>query len=193
MNEFALAFSKALPESFYERSSDVVARELLGKYIVKKIDDKGFIAGRIIETEAYLPAGDEASHAYKGKTARNAAMFAKGGVCYVYMIYGLHFCFNVVTDAQEVGSAVLIRAVKPVLGLDIMSGFRNTNDIKKISSGPANFAKAFNFRKSDSFKSLITPDLYIQDAEAVCDFTTTPRIGITKSAELPLRFLARID
>ncbi|MGD0038294.1 MAG: DNA-3-methyladenine glycosylase, partial [Bacteroidota bacterium] len=109
---------KPLPRSFYLCPTLQVARDLLGKHIIRKIDDK-LLIGKIVEVEAYCK-GDPASHAFRGRTKRNDVMFWEGGHLYVYFTYGMHFCANVVTGNEGIGEAVLIRAVEPLAGIEMM-------------------------------------------------------------------------
>ena len=140
---------KKLPPSFYLRDDVVkIARELLGKVLVTKWNNE-YTSGRIVETEAYAGALDKASHAFKGKTARTSVMFGEGGTAYVYLCYGIHEMFNIVTNKSDVPHAILIRAVEPMEGIDIM--LRRTGKKKldeTLTRGPGNVGKAFGFHRS---------------------------------------------
>src|SRR5262245_18081125 len=118
-----LPVGRALPRRFFARSTEIVGRELLGKILLCR-DQRdrrgGVVGGRIVETEAYLSERDPASHAFRGKTPRNASMFGPAGTSYIYLIYGMHHCFNVVTEKPGIGEAVLIRAVEPLFGIELM-------------------------------------------------------------------------
>lgn len=194
---FTPDFTKSLDQSFFCQDTVKVAKELLGKVIVKKEQNDSYLASIITETEAYLSENDFASHSAIGKTERNKAMFQKGGIAYVYLIYGIHYCFNVVTEEENVGSAVLIRAALPILGIDIISARRKTNHFAKLCFGPGNFAKAYGFDMSHNFKKLYDSSLFIQPIGNDIDLSNyiinTPRKGITKSTDLPLRFLIKND
>ena len=189
-----------LNAEFFNRDPRRVARALLGKLLVRKTP-RGILAGRIIETEAYLGKGDAAAHAAAGKTARNAVLFGPPGHAYVYFIYGNHYCLNVSCLADGVPGGVLFRALEPVSGIAQMAEARGIEvakeiDLKKISSGPGRLAEAMEItRERDNGKSLVSErsDLRIvDDGYRVRRVTVTPRIGIVKSAELPLRyFIAR--
>ena len=187
-----LSPGRALPPEFYNRPTEIVARELLGKLLVRHVDDS-VLSGIIVETEAYLPEADEANHAHRGPTARNAAMFGHAGILYVYKIYGMHYCLNFVTEEAGRGSAVLIRAVEPVHGIDRMRRRRGVQDVGQLCNGPGQLAAAFGLTTADSFAPACSPDLYVQPGREVDgqDIATTPRIGISKAADLPLRFYIR--
>ncbi|MGA2296151.1 MAG: DNA-3-methyladenine glycosylase [FCB group bacterium] len=189
-NNFIPDFSQSLPKEFFLQKTEKVAKELLGKVIVKKIDNKIILAGKIVETEAYLSKNDLASHSAPGKTKRNAAMFSVGGILYVYKIYGIHHCINIVTEPESIGSAVLIRAIEPLLGIDTMKELRGNDNIYNLCSGPAKLAQAFDFKIKDNSSSLLTPKLFIQRYENIPQnlIVTSRRVGIVKSFELPLRF-----
>ena len=189
-----------LKAEFFNRDPRRVARALLGKLLVRKTPS-GILAGRIIETEAYLGKGDAAAHAAAGRTARNAVLFGPPGHAYMYFIYGNHYCLNVSCRADGVPGGVLFRALEPVSGIAQMAEARGIEvakeiDLKKISSGPGRLAEAMEItRERDNGKSLVSErsDLRIvDDGYRVRRVTVTPRIGIVKSAEQPLRyFIAR--
>ena len=185
-----------LNAEFFNRDPRRVARALLGKLLVRKTP-RGILAGRIIETEAYLGKGDAAAHAAAGKTARNAVLFGPPGHAYVYFVYGNHYCLNVSCLADGVPGGVLFRALEPVSGIAQMAEARGLEvakeiDLKTISSGPGRLAEAMEItRARDNGKSLVSQrsDLRIvDDGYRVRRVTVTPRIGIVKSAEQPLRY-----
>ena len=191
-----------LKAEFFNRDPRRVARALLGKLLVRKTP-RGILAGRIIETEAYLGKGDAAAHAAAGRTARNAVLFGPPGHAYVYFIYGNHYCLNVSCRADGVPGCVLFRALEPVSGIAQMAEARGIevakeidltkiSFLKKISSGPGRLAEAMEItRERDNGKSLASQrsDLRIvDDGYRVRRVTVTPRIGIVKSAEQPLRY-----
>jgi DNA-3-methyladenine glycosylase len=185
-----------LNAEFFNRDPRRVARALLGKLLVRKTP-RGILAGRIIETEAYLGKGDAAAHAAAGKTARNAVLFGPPGHAYVYFVYGNHYCLNVSCLADGVPGGVLFRALEPVSGIAQMAEARGLEvakeiDLKTISSGPGRLAEAMEItRERDNGKSLVSrrSDLRIvDDGYRVRRVTVTPRIGIVKSAEQPLRY-----
>lgn len=184
-------FSRHLNQDFFLRETSVVANDLIGKVLVKQHKDGNDMAGIITETEAYLSENDMSSHSFPGLTKRNAAMFETGGILYVYKIYGIHLCINIVTEIKGKGCAVLMRAVKPILGIDKMKEYRNSPKVETLTKGPGNLTKAFNFSIEDNFKSVCTKELFIQDAQIIKPehIKTTERIGITKSKELMLRYV----
>ncbi len=178
--------------SFYEQPTLVLAQALLGTYLVHQTPD-GPIAGRIVETEAYL-TDDPACHAYRRQTPRNAAMFGPPGHVYVYQIYGLHYCVNIVTAPQGVGEAVLIRALEPVQGIEQMRQNRGVEVLGLLCKGPGRLVEALGITKKMNGSSLITGSLCVFPPESYptlnTDFqvVTTTRIGITQGADLPYRF-----
>jgi len=186
-----------LKVEFFDRDPRRVARALLGKLLIRKTP-RGVLAGRIVETEAYLGDDDEAAHSFVGKTARNAVLFGPPGRAYVYFIYGNHYCLNVSCLADGIAGGVLFRAVEPVAGIERMAAARGVtvtspSDLKKISSGPGRMAEAFGVtRERDNDKSFVSgkSDLRIgDDGYRVRRAIVTPRIGIVKSAAMPLRYL----
>ncbi len=186
-----------LKEEFFDRDPRRVARALLGKLLIRTTPG-AVLAGRIVETEAYLGKDDAAAHSFIGKTPRNAVMFGPPGRAYVYFIYGMHFCLNVTCLPEGVAGAVLFRALEPVAGVELMAAARGVtiekeSDLRKLSSGPGRMAEAFGVtRERDNEKSFVSrqSDLRIgDDGYRVRRVLVTPRIGIVKSAAMPLRFL----
>ncbi|NLZ38451.1 MAG: DNA-3-methyladenine glycosylase [Firmicutes bacterium] len=177
-----------LEQNFYSASTVEVARSLLGKVLVHETEGE-VTAGRIVEVEAYLSHGDEACHAARGQTARNAPMFGPAGTAYVYLIYGIHYCFNVVTGKVGEGEAVLIRALEPLLGLQTMFRRRGSDNLKKLTSGPGNLCRAMGINLTHNGHDLRYPPLYIiADNFQTAEIVTTTRIGISSAVNLPLRF-----
>lgn len=183
-----------LPKAFYQRRTVTVARSLLGCVLVHDTPE-GRTAGRIVETEAYLARRDPASHTYRGPTPRNAAMFGHPGTAYIYFIYGMYYCFNVVTGPQGVGEAVLIRALEPIEGLALMQKRRGTELARNLCSGPGKLVLALGIKREQNHASLLAGALYIEAPDAfglarlsARKIVATTRIGITAAAELPLRF-----
>lgn len=183
-----------LAQDFYLRPTLVVARELLGKIFLRHVDGD-VIAGRIVEVEAYTPDGDAASHAFRGRTQRNAAMFEDGGVLYVYFTYGMHYCMNVVTETAGRGAAVLIRAIEPFAGEQHMLRNRGAAaTMKTLSNGPAKCCQAFGIGPQHNGIALHgRGDIVLLDAPAVDDahVARSPRVGIRLAAELPWRLYIR--
>lgn len=184
-----------LPGSFYTREVLTVAKELLGKVLVKK-DGRTLIAGKIVEVEAYNGSVDEAAHTFNGKTKRNEIMFNEGGYFYVYFTYGAHFCCNVVTGKKGEGTAVLIRAVEPIAGIKYMSVNRfgkivlTEKEKIKLTNGPGKVCEAFGITKEYYGADLKSSKVFILDRPKLNNghIVNTRRIGIKKSVELPWRF-----
>jgi DNA-3-methyladenine glycosylase len=178
---------KKLPQSFYLRSDVVkIAKELLGKVLVTNWENQ-YTSGRIVETEAYAGELDKASHAFKGKTARTSVMFEEGGTAYVYLCYGIHEMFNIVTNKAGVPHAILIRAVEPMKGIDIMLGRTGKKKIDEtLTRGPGNVGKAFGFHRSQCGVSLQSNELYVADDGYKPDkklIVASPRIGVAYAGE----------
>jgi DNA-3-methyladenine glycosylase len=184
-----------LPVSFYEQDTVTAARELLGCFLEHR-ENVGTVTGRIVETEAYVK-GDKAAHSYGGKTKRNGVLFGEVGHAYVYFIYGMHCCLNAVTGTEGIGEAVLIRALEPVSGIGTMQQRRRTVDLHNLCSGPGKLTQAFEISLACNGVPLTNGPLRILSAASVrgfspvseTDIIRTTRIGITKSADLPLRFM----
>jgi len=189
---------KKLKKSFYRREVVVVARELLGKVLVKS-NGKEILAGKIVEVEAYHGDIDEAAHSYGGITKRNEIMFEAGGYLYVYFTYGAHHCCNVVTGKKGQGTAVLIRAVEPVAGIDSMirnrfgRKLKNEKEIFNLTSGPGKVCQAFRLDRSHSGTDLTSDKIFILDGEKIKsrDIGISKRIGITRSLDLLWRFFIK--
>ena len=187
----------ALPREFYDRDPRRVCRELLGKVLVR-IERRRYLAARIVEVEAYLGKNDGASHSFVGRTARNAVLFGPPGFAYVYFIYGTHYCLNVSCLPDGVAGGILFRAAEPLVGIEAMARSRGLTmkgerDLRNLTSGPGRLAEAFGItRERDNAKDLASSDsdLFIaDDGYRVRKVLTTPRIGITKAAERPWRFV----
>jgi DNA-3-methyladenine glycosylase len=183
-----------LSHSFYQQATIDVAKQLLGKYLVRRHND-GSAIGRIVETEAYVGPQDLACHASKGRTARTEGMFGPAGRAYVYFIYGFYNMLNLVTEAKDYPAAVLIRAVEPVDGIELMKGRRKTNVLRNLASGPGKLCQAFAVDRSLNGANLNGNILYVEDrAEAAPKFLSTPRIGVEYAGKWktkPYRFLVR--
>ena len=186
---------KILPRSFYLPSPEVVARKLLGKLITRRLG-KELLIGRITEIEAYLGFEDPASHSFIGKTPRNAVLFGPPGVAYVYFIYGMHYCLNFSCLPDGEPGGVLIRALDPIAGLETMARLRGFATLPKpslLTSGPGRLCEALGITREKFNGVDVTraesPLQVVDDGFRPPSILTTPRIGITKAAELPLRFL----
>jgi DNA-3-methyladenine glycosylase len=191
---------KLLRRVFFNRDPRIVARELLGKLIVRR-EGRKQLAGRIVEVEAYLGAGDLAAHAAAGHTARNAVLWGPPGHAYVYFIYGVHYCLNISCLPAGEAGCILIRALEPVTGLHEMAEARgladldltSARDLRKLASGPGKLCEALGItRPRDNAKDMVSAasDLQVMsDGFRVDEVAVTQRIGITKSAELPLRYI----
>jgi DNA-3-methyladenine glycosylase len=184
-----------LPRSFYDRDPRLVGPELLGKVLVRR-EGRKRLTGRIVEVEAYLGAEDPAAHASIGKTARNAVLFGPPGYAYVYFIYGNHYCLNVSCLPDGTPGGILFRALEPVGGIEKMfqlRGIPEESDLRRLTSGPGRLAAAFGItRERDNGKDLTSgrSDLYIgDDGSPPPRMLITKRIGITKAAEMPLRYI----
>lgn len=177
-----------LPREFYARDTALVARELLGQVLVHDTPE-GLTAGRIVETEAYLQ-GDPACHASRGMTPRNRVMFGPPGHAYVYIIYGLHHCFNVVTAGEGVGEAVLVRALEPLEGIPLMRSRRGKESMKDLCRGPAMLVQSMGISRDNNGEDMVGGKLVVCRGEAVAEneVVITTRVGIKQGAELPLRF-----
>ncbi len=185
MNNFP--FQNALSQDFFARATEKVARDLLGAVLVRRVGDT-VLAGRIVETEAYLAEDDAASHSFRGRTRRNEAMFGKAGTLYVYRIYGVHHCANIVTEDAGRGAAVLLRALEPLAGIEWMQKQRGTNALQALCSGPGKLAQALAFNPSENGASFLKPALFLLPAATLPEVGVSARVGISKAVDLPLRF-----
>jgi len=170
-----------------------VARELLGKALVRRLGDTR-LEGIIVETEAYRGYDDAASHAYRGPTRRNQVMFGEPGYAYVYFTYGMHYCLNVTTEPAGQPGAVLIRAVQPIKGIVEMKKRRRTEHVKDLSNGPAKLTQAFAVTKALNGHDLTTGrELYIAELShpEAARIISASRIGIKAGSEKPWRFSIR--
>lgn len=188
-----------LPRSFFNRDPRDVSPELLGKLIIRR-DGRKIIAGRIVEVEAYLGLDDAAAHAAAGRTPRNEVLFGPPGHAYVYFIYGMHYCLNISCMPQGEAGCVLIRALEPVAGIAEMADARELQGVdlssaralRNLTSGPARLCEALEItRQRDNGKNLLSPRSDLQardDGFRPANIVVGPRIGITKSAQMPLRY-----
>lgn len=178
-----------LKKSFYNLPASELAPKLLGKILVHKSGNK-ICSGKIVEVEAYEGAHDLASHSARGETPRSKIMFGPSGVSYVYFSYGFHCCFNVVCDKTGVPGAVLIRALEPMDGIKHMQKRRGKTELKDLCSGPGKLCQAMDINLKNNGDSLFTEEFHIQRGERVTPekIISGPRIGISKSLDLPWRF-----
>jgi DNA-3-methyladenine glycosylase len=172
-----------------------VARRLIGATLVRTIppgqpDAETIVSGRIVETEAYLPNVDPSCHGYRGPTKRNASLFGRPGHAYVYFIYGVHFCFNVVTEPPGIGGAVLVRAIEPLAGIDAMRRRRQMHTSEwALASGPGNLCNALGIGRDCDGLDLRAGRLRIVFPSSKSPpIETTARVGISQAADWPLRF-----
>ncbi|MDB4949429.1 MAG: mgh [Gemmatimonadetes bacterium] len=190
----AVAGPAPLPASFFARDTATVAREMLGLQLVSTVDGQRCVC-EIVETEAYVGPEDDASHAAArvGRTPRNDPMFGRAGTAYVYRIYGMHWCLNVVTGEEGVGAAVLLRAARPLEGIDAMRLRRVGRPDRDLLRGPGNLARGLGVGTQLNRHPMDCPPLWIAPGEPVpaVDVVTGPRIGITRSVDWPLRFYVR--
>lgn len=187
-----------LGRRFYRRDPEIVARSLLGQELVRTLDSGEELVGRIVEVEAYLGAIDRAAHTFGGRrTKRNASMWLDGGHAYVYFVYGMHWCFNVVTERAEAPTACLIRALEPVHGFEAMRRHRGVARDQELCSGPAKLAQALAIdRRLDGVDLTASEALQVRRGLRVVDSEVErgPRVGVGYAddwAEKPLRFWVR--
>jgi DNA-3-methyladenine glycosylase len=182
-----------LPASFYNRETEDVARDLLGAVLQCKTED-GVTSGIIVETEAYVGEHDEACHAFAGLTKRTAPLYGKPGTSYVYFIYGMYWCFNAVTREHGLPSAVLVRAVEPFEGIRLMRSRRlKTKRDIDLTNGPGKLCLALGIGREMNELSLQRGPLVIREGVEISDseVAVTPRIGITKAVDWPLRWIVK--
>jgi DNA-3-methyladenine glycosylase len=184
-----------LPQSFYSRQPDTVARGLLGKVLKRRLNGE-WLSGRIVETEAYFGLDDPAAHSYVGKTARNAVLFGPPGFSYVYFIYGMYWCLNVSCEPDGKPGGVLFRAVEPLEGLKTMErlrGLPKTAKPRLLTSGPGRLCQAFGItRAGENNLDMTDPESELQildDGFRPKSILATPRIGLTKAADRLHRFV----
>ena len=178
-----------LPKEFYEKDTVAVAKNLLGKKLVRRIGDFQ-MSGIIVETEAYRHKDDPASHAFRNITERNKIMFGDVGLAYVYFTYGMHYCFNVVAKNSKIDAgAVLIRAIKPDKGITRMKQNRNLEELKNLTNGPGKLTQALEITKEHYGMDLTKKsELYIEDTTSVAKISKSTRVGIKTGTELLWNF-----
>jgi DNA-3-methyladenine glycosylase len=182
--------SPRLRRAFFSRDPLIVARDLLGRILFYRTPD-GLLAGRIVETEAYTGEADPASHAFRGRTARNAVMFGAAGHAYVYFSYGVHYCLNVTADAPGVAGAVLLRALEPLAGMEVMRRRGDHGPELRLLSGPGKIGRGFGLTLKDNGRDFTRGPLGLAAGTPVPDgqVASTRRIGISRAVDLPYRFL----
>jgi DNA-3-methyladenine glycosylase len=169
-----------IERAFFARDTLIVARELLGQRLVRLLDDQR-ISGRIVEVEAYIGEEDKACHAASGRTERNAVMYGPAGYAYVYFIYGMHHCFNIVTEREGFPAAVLVRALEPGKGRSVMRRLRGGRDGRELTNGPAKLCYALKIDRSMNGIDLVTSRrLWLERDESVDgeEVLTGPRVGV---------------
>ena len=181
--------SPRLLREFFARDPVVLARDLLGRVLFYKTPE-GLLAGRIVETEAYTGAADPASHAFRGRTARNAVMFGPAGHAYVYFTYGMHHCLNVTAGAQGTAGAVLLRALEPLAGVEIMRARGDHGPESRLLSGPGKIGRAFGLSLDDNGRDFTRGPLGLAAGTPVPtrEVAISRRIGISRAVDLPYRF-----
>jgi DNA-3-methyladenine glycosylase len=181
--------SPRLRRAFFSRDPVIVARDLLGRILFYRAPE-GLLAGRIVESEAYTGEADPASHAFHGRTARNAVMFGTGGHAYVYFSYGMHYCLNVTADSPGVAGAVLLRALEPLAGMEIMRRRGDHGSEVRLLSGPGKIGRGFGLTLKDNGRDFTGGPLGLAAGTPVPDgqVVITRRIGISRAVDLPYRF-----
>jgi DNA-3-methyladenine glycosylase len=181
--------SPRLTREFFARDPVVLARDLLGRVLFYKTPE-GLLAGRIVETEAYRGEADAASHAFRGRTARNAVMFGPAGHAYVYFTYGMHYCLNVTAAIPGTAGAVLLRALEPLAGTDLMRARGDHGLESRLLSGPGKIGRAFGLTLDDNGRDFTRGPLGIAagTAPSPSQIAVSRRIGISRAVGLPYRF-----
>jgi len=175
-----------LSDNFFKKPCVDLAKALLGKYLVF-----GRLKGMIVETESYLSKNDPGCHANRGKTARNAPMFEPAGRTYVYLIYGMYHCLNIVSGIEGEGEAVLIRALEPVEGIELMQKRRKTKKTENLCSGPGKLTQAFGITKKHNNLSLIDGPIHIYSSGIKPEIESSTRIGLSAGKDMELRFFIK--
>jgi DNA-3-methyladenine glycosylase len=187
--------NEVLPRSFYERNTLTVAQELLGKILVRQVDGLK-LTGRIVETEAYRGADDPASHAYRGMTKRNMVMFGNAGIAYVYIAFGLNYCLNATTEQVGTASAVLIRAIEPVGGIDSMIENRPHagRNLVSLTNGPGKLCQAMKITRELNGTDFIDDgvlSIHNYESRVPIEIKATPRVGITRASRRLWRYYVK--
>jgi DNA-3-methyladenine glycosylase len=179
-----------LVRPFFARDPVTLARDLLGRVLFYRTTE-GLLAGRIVETEAYTGGDDPASHAFRGRTTRNAVMFGPAGHAYVYFTYGMHYCLNVTAEASGTAGAVLLRALEPLAGDEIMRARGDRGPARRLLSGPGKIGRAFGLTLADNGRDFTRGPLGLAAGSPVADreVGVSRRIGITRAVDRPYRFV----
>ncbi len=180
-------FDNALPSEYYARPTLEVAQDLLGCLLIHD-SPEGRTAGRIVETEGYVARIDPAAHAYRSRTRRNEPMWGPPGHAYVYFTYGMHYCFNVVTEPEGMAAAVLVRALQPLEGLDLKIRRAGVEKPRLLCSGPGRLCQAMGIDTRLTGAPLQGPELRLVPGERPSDIVSTTRIGIRQGQDLPWRY-----
>ncbi|UCD03959.1 MAG: DNA-3-methyladenine glycosylase [Candidatus Woesearchaeota archaeon] len=180
---------KKLNPEFYARDAEEVAKDLLGNYLVREINGK-ILKGKIVETEAYYGYKDPASRAYKGKTNLSEGMWSKPGTIFIYNVHN-HWMLNFVTGKENEAQAVLIRALEPIEGVDLMKQYRCKDKLKDLCSGPGKLTRAFKITKEEFHGNLANLDLVIIRSKEIKNIETSHRIGVTRDLPKHLRFFIK--
>ena len=186
-----MTYKNILKRDFFERDTIIVAKELLGTFLMRKIDSN-MLVGKIVETEAYLPFDDPAAHNFVGRTKRNDVLFGQAGHAYVHSIHRYH-CIDIVTEKIDIPGSILIRAVEPVEGIDIMKLFRKTKVETELTNGPGKVCEAFQITRvlnGTDVTSRRSPIVIASSGEKTNSehLVIAKRIGISKAVAFPLRF-----
>ncbi|MBS7267712.1 MAG: DNA-3-methyladenine glycosylase [Candidatus Freyarchaeota archaeon] len=180
-----------LDRTFFSEDPSIVARKLLGKVLVKKTPE-GTLKGKVVETEAYYSKDDPASHFQVRPSSRDFFREKPSGTIYVYFTYGNHWMFNILAKGEDKSGAVLIRALEPAEGIDIMKRHRKVKKDTELTSGPAKLTQAFQINGSYNGKDITEDEnIYFEDAEEISDIVITSRIGIKEGKDMPLRFYVK--
>ena len=176
---------------FFQKYTPLVARGLLGCRLVRVVEDER-LSGIIVETEAYRGRRDPASHAFRGKTPRNEVMFGPAACAYVYFTMGMHFCLNVTTEAEGTPGAVLVRAIEPTEGVQMMMENRGTEDLEKVASGPGNLTKALGIDMDLNGEDMVlSPRLFLEQGETIKEVEVSRRVGVSAGRAFRWRFYTR--
>jgi DNA-3-methyladenine glycosylase len=178
--------AKPLGLRFFKQPTIDLAQALLGKYL-----GVGDLRGKIVETEAYLYHDDPGCHASRGLTPRNAPMFGPAGRAYVYFIYGMYHCLNIVSGKTGEGEAVLIRALEPVIGIELMKKRRKTDKIENLCNGPGKLTQAFGITRKHNNASLLDGELRVYGSREKPEIVSGKRIGLSAGQDLELRFFIK--